>query len=404
MLPLRRPFRRARRGAAGGAARGHGRSRVDAVWFARGGYGSNRIAEAALADLPEARAAKLYMGYSDAGFLLAGFHKAGPRRRLGTDAAGRAARRRRERRSRRALDWLVRRDPAALEPELERPAMAFNLTVLSNLLGTPLEPDFTGVDLLIEEVERASLPDRPHDVPRHGQRRTSARSARLRLGRVGDISRNDPDFGARRSRRSSRIGARRSGIAYGGRADIGHDARNRVVPFASDNSTDFPLQRPLQRLSALRSIEDGNNRRAMMAQGTGRKAGGGLARPVQPSADLAQDHRQRSAAAQPGRFEGVGSHPQEQPAKPAKQTGNRRGRQAEEDLRGQGPGQHVRDEQAPVEPSEVDASAGLDEKGIRFGGSPFHCAGRATRHRRLSRARGRRAAPASPDSRDRSGW
>ena len=30
--------------------------------------------------------------------------------------------------------------------------MAFNLTVLSNVLGTPLEPDFTGVDLLIEDV------------------------------------------------------------------------------------------------------------------------------------------------------------------------------------------------------------------------------------------------------------
>ena len=50
---------------------------VDAVWFARGGYGSNRIAEAALADLPAAARGKLYMGYSDAGFLHAGFHKAG---------------------------------------------------------------------------------------------------------------------------------------------------------------------------------------------------------------------------------------------------------------------------------------------------------------------------------------
>src|SRR5215216_5551953 len=37
---------------------------------------------------------------------------------------------------------------------------------------------------------------------------------------------------------------------------------------------------------ALRSIHQRNNRRATMAQGT-RKAGGGLARPVQPSADLA---------------------------------------------------------------------------------------------------------------------
>src|SRR5690348_15901602 len=50
---------------------------VDSVWFARGGYGSNRIAEAALADLPAAARGKLYMGYSDAGFLLAGLHKAG---------------------------------------------------------------------------------------------------------------------------------------------------------------------------------------------------------------------------------------------------------------------------------------------------------------------------------------
>src|SRR5438270_9955551 len=50
---------------------------IEAVWFARGGYGSNRIAEAALADLPDAAHGKLYMGYSDAGFLHAGFHKAG---------------------------------------------------------------------------------------------------------------------------------------------------------------------------------------------------------------------------------------------------------------------------------------------------------------------------------------
>src|SRR4051794_9738584 len=50
---------------------------VDAVWFARGGYGSNRIAEAAIAKLPDAAGDKIYMGYSDAGFLLAGFHKAG---------------------------------------------------------------------------------------------------------------------------------------------------------------------------------------------------------------------------------------------------------------------------------------------------------------------------------------
>ncbi|MEO5973097.1 MAG: LD-carboxypeptidase, partial [Sphingomicrobium sp.] len=50
---------------------------VDAVWFARGGYGSNRIAEAAVAALPDAARGKTFLGYSDAGFLLAGFHRAG---------------------------------------------------------------------------------------------------------------------------------------------------------------------------------------------------------------------------------------------------------------------------------------------------------------------------------------
>src|SRR6476620_4697480 len=111
---------------------------VDAVWFARGGYGSNRIAEAALADLPATARGKLYVGYSDAGFLLAGLHKAGlevawgPMPQDAMRDGGEAA-------VQRALDWIVRRDPSALEPGLRAPAMAFNLTVLSNLLGTSLE-------------------------------------------------------------------------------------------------------------------------------------------------------------------------------------------------------------------------------------------------------------------------
>lgn len=201
---------------------------IDAIWFARGGYGSNRIAEAALADLPQAARGKLYMGYSDAGFLLAGFHKVGlnvawgPMPQDALRQGGEAA-------VARALDWMVRNDEAALEPDLRSPAMAFNLTVLSNLLGTALEPDFSGVDLLIEEVsEHLYATDRTmfHVTAAPNVRRV----ARLRLGRVGDILANDVDFG------SDELAivedwCRRSGIPYGGRADIGHDAQNRVVPF-----------------------------------------------------------------------------------------------------------------------------------------------------------------------------
>jgi muramoyltetrapeptide carboxypeptidase len=205
---------------------------VDAVWFARGGYGSNRIAEAALADLPQAASAKLYLGYSDAGFLLAGFHRAGldvawgPMPQDALRAGGEAA-------VNRALDWLVRRDPSALEPGLDGPAMAFNLTVLSNLLGTPLEPDFTGVDLLIEDVgEQLYRIDRSmfHVTASPAVQRVR----RLRLGRVSDILPNDPVFNGDEVAIVADWCAR-SGIPFGGRADIGHDARNRVVPFRSGN-------------------------------------------------------------------------------------------------------------------------------------------------------------------------
>jgi muramoyltetrapeptide carboxypeptidase len=201
---------------------------VDAVWYARGGYGSNRIAEAALADIPAAARGKIYMGYSDAGFLHAGFHRAGlevawgPMPQDVLRPGGEAA-------IERALDWLVRCDGSALEPTVQRPAMAFNLTVLSNLLGTPLEPDFTGVDLLIEEVS-----EQLYRIDRTMFHLTASpnvrRAARIRLGRVADILANDPEFG-RDEAAIVEDWCARSGIAYGGRADIGHDADNRVVPF-----------------------------------------------------------------------------------------------------------------------------------------------------------------------------
>ena len=203
---------------------------VDAIWFARGGYGSNRIAEAAALDLPAAARAKAYLGYSDSGFLHAALHKAGLEVAWGPmpqdvlrDGGGAAVHR--------ALDWLVRRDPAALEPELQAPAMAFNLTVLSMLLGTPLEPDFTDVELLIEEVS-----EHHYEIDRlmfHLVARGNVRKARqIRLGRVSDVPQNDPPFGEEEEA-IVRGWCARAGIPFGGRADIGHDAQNRVVPFTS---------------------------------------------------------------------------------------------------------------------------------------------------------------------------
>jgi muramoyltetrapeptide carboxypeptidase len=204
--------------------------RYDAIWFARGGYGSNRIAEAAAANLPPAARAKTYLGYSDAGFLLAGFHKAGlnvahgPMVQDVVRHGGEAA-------IHRALDWLVRRDEGSLEPGLKagQPAMAFNLTVLSTLLGTSIEPDFDGVELLIEDVaEHEYRIDRAmfHVSGSPSMRRAAA----IRMGRMSEIPENDPPFGGD-AESIVRDWCERSGIPFAGHADIGHDAANRVVPF-----------------------------------------------------------------------------------------------------------------------------------------------------------------------------
>ena len=204
--------------------------RYDAIWFARGGYGSNRIAEAAAANLPPAARAKTYLGYSDAGFLLAGFHKAGlnvahgPMVQDVVRHGGEAA-------IHRALDWLVRRDEGSLEPGLKagKPAMAFNLTVLSTLLGTSIEPDFDGVELLIEDVaEHEYRIDRAmfHVCGSPSMRRAAA----IRMGRMSEIPENDPPFGGD-AESIVRDWCERSGIPFAGHADIGHDAANRVVPF-----------------------------------------------------------------------------------------------------------------------------------------------------------------------------
>jgi muramoyltetrapeptide carboxypeptidase len=203
----------------------------DAVWFARGGYGSNRIAEAALADFGPAARAKAWLGYSDAGFLLAGLYRAGyaevahgPMPQDAMRAGGEAA-------VARALGWLAGRSPAALEPGLEagRRHAAFNLTVLGMLLGTALEPDLADHVLLVEEVsEHMYATDRAlfHLAASPAIRRVAG----LRLGRVSDILPNDPDFGEDEAA-VARFWCERYGIPYLGRADIGHDSANKVVPF-----------------------------------------------------------------------------------------------------------------------------------------------------------------------------
>lgn len=201
---------------------------VNAVWLARGGYGSNRIAEAAARDLPAEARGKLVMGYSDGGFLLSALHKAGVPVAHGPMPSD-VLRQGGEGAIQRGLDWLVRRDEQSLEGGLEGLALAFNLVVLSSLLGTALEPDFSDRELLIEEVDEEHY--RLDRFLFHVTSQASVRKVRrLRLGRCA-VKENDRPFGADEEE-IARDWCAQSGIPFGGRADIGHDAANKVVPFS----------------------------------------------------------------------------------------------------------------------------------------------------------------------------
>jgi muramoyltetrapeptide carboxypeptidase len=202
---------------------------LDALWFARGGYGAGRIAPA-VDRLSEAARQKLYLGYSDAGYLLGALYRRGFAVAHGPMPAdllregGEAA-------VARALKFLVERAPDALEPTL-RPGekyAAFNMTVLSQMIGTPCQPELSGHVLMLEDVAEYM-----YRIDRTLFHLTSTAAVRqvtgIRLGRVSDVPQNDPDFG-QNEEQVTRHWCDVSGIPYLGRADIGHDCANRIVPF-----------------------------------------------------------------------------------------------------------------------------------------------------------------------------
>jgi muramoyltetrapeptide carboxypeptidase len=206
---------------------------TDAVWFARGGYGSCRMVEAAMRALKAPARRKTYLGYSDCGTLLATLYRAefeavahGPVAQDILRNGGEAA-------IKRALAWMVDRAPKALEPTVggSNKTAAFNITVLSQLLGTPLQPDLDGHVLMLEDVSEAMYRiDRSlfHITSNPGIRRVAG----IKLGRCSDIPANQPDFGMNEEE-VARYWCDKSGIPWLGRADIGHDADNKIVPFGS---------------------------------------------------------------------------------------------------------------------------------------------------------------------------
>lgn len=204
---------------------------IDAIWFGRGGYGTMRVVPAILAALKPEALAKPYLGYSDIGVLMAGLYNRGAPllahgpvvhdlyRPNGVVAVTRA------------LRWLVEQSPETLEPGLipGRKVAAFNLTVLCHLIGTSLEPAIARHELLVEEVA-----EQMYRIDRCFAHLSDTRLAKeisgLRLGRCTQIIPNEPEFALTEEEIAAQWCAR-AGTPYLGRADIAHDADNKIVPF-----------------------------------------------------------------------------------------------------------------------------------------------------------------------------
>ena len=203
------------------------REDIDAIWFARGGYGAGRIAPDVLPRLGPAARNKTYMGYSDASYMLALLYRAGfPHLCHGPMVVDGS-----EEARMRAVAWLARKDPRSLEPGLKvgERYVAFNLISAAMMVGTPLWPDVTGHVLMVEEVgEYLYAVDRCFFALTSALWRNAP--SEIRLGQVSDTRENDRPFG------KDEVGiaqdwCQRSNIRYGGRCEIGHYAGNKIVPF-----------------------------------------------------------------------------------------------------------------------------------------------------------------------------
>jgi muramoyltetrapeptide carboxypeptidase len=202
----------------------------DAIWFLRGGYGSNRILSTVMPQLGPAARHKAYLGYSDMGFLLGALYARGIGRPAHGPMASDIRRKGGDATVARSLGWLARGDRQGLEPGLDgRPAAAFNLSILGALIGTPWLPDLTDHVLLIEEVSEAM-----YNIDRllfHMAHATQLKGlAGVRLGIVNDITPNEPEWGETLEFMMDRW-CRDLGVPYLGRAEIGHSQANHVVPF-----------------------------------------------------------------------------------------------------------------------------------------------------------------------------
>ncbi|MEO9601228.1 LD-carboxypeptidase [Parasphingorhabdus sp.] len=206
---------------------------MDAIWFARGGYGAARITDVAISQLNEVAKHKIYLGYSDAGNLLGALYRAGIGEVTHGPMPSDIGRSGGDEAIRRSLDWIVHRRRKALEPGLsnQEKYAAFNLMTLSMMTGTDFMPNLRDHILIVEEIsEYLYAFDRA--MFHLCSNLTDQGLSGIQLGDVSDVPENDRPFGETAEDITKRW-CNKNGIAYLGRAEIGHNVDNKIVPFGT---------------------------------------------------------------------------------------------------------------------------------------------------------------------------
>jgi muramoyltetrapeptide carboxypeptidase len=199
--------------------------KVDAVWFARGGYGACRLLSGVLEKAREAARCKTYLGYSDGGYMLAALSSAGFGQQVHGPMVADVLRPGGEAAAKRALSFL-----AGEAPNIGA-GYAFNLAVLSSLVATPHCPSFEGHVVMIEEVgEHLYAIDRMLFTVFASGRLRGAEG--IKLGRISEVPENDIAFGEDEEAILERW-CQAYAVPYLGRAPIGHDTDNQLVAFPS---------------------------------------------------------------------------------------------------------------------------------------------------------------------------
>lgn len=204
---------------------------IDAIWFARGGYGSCRFPNDTFAALNDHAAAKTYLGYSDIGAILGFLYKQGIGKIAHGPMIADITRQGGNEAILRALRYLNADSNPSIDQTIDptQKNIAFNIKVLSHIIGTAWQPDFTDHVIALEDIAEYHYQiDRSLFTITSNENIQKCRG--IKLGRCSDIPENDIDFGYS-DVEIVKYWCEKNSIEFLGSADIGHDADNKIVPF-----------------------------------------------------------------------------------------------------------------------------------------------------------------------------